>query len=167
MVIITPINLSHENHLDAELSATYSPFSWLRLSTDFNFYQYEQFGDYDLINYDTKDNTWSARINSNLKFKKGPAIQGSFRYQGENQSGQYYSKPQYSLDFGISKDILSDKGNISLNARNLLDSQEERRVTSGIGYQITTSSKRYGQRISATFSYRFNRNKNYCERRGG
>ena len=165
-VVTKPVNLDYENNYGFEISTTYSPADWLRLSTEFNYFQYDQVGDYQGVNFDTKDERWSARISSNFRFGKGLSMQGRFQFQSANQSGQSHVKSQHGLDFGISKDVLGDKGNVSLNFRNILDSQVERETVTGANYQLYSEGKRYGRRISATFTYRFNRNKNERDRRG-
>ena len=162
-----PINLSYENRGGAELSVIYNPNKWLRLSGDFNYYQFKQVGNFENVSFDTEDNNWSARINSRMKFHKGLTMQGTFRYRGKNESGQTLTKAQKSLDFGISKDLLGDKANLSLNFRNILDSRVENQTTTGENYILEAEGKRYGRRFSATFTYRFNRKKGERDRRPG
>ena len=162
-----PVNLSHENRGGVEISAIYNPVKWLRLSGEFNYYQFKQVGDYKNLNFDTENDNWSARLNSRMKFKKGLTAQGSFRYRARNQSGQFLTKAQYSIDFGISKDLMDDKANLSLNFRNILDSRIESQVVTGENYLLESEGKRMGRRFSATFTYRFNRKKNERDRMPG
>lgn len=162
-----PVNLSHENRVGAELSTTYTPVKWLRLSAEFNYYQFDQVGTYENVNYDTEDGNWSARLNTRMRFKRGLSLQGTFNYRGENQSGQTLTKAQKSLDFGISKDLLKDKANVSINARNILDSRIQEEIVLGENYRLESEGKRMGRRFSATFTYRFNRKKNERDRMPG
>lgn len=162
-----PVNLSHENRLGAEVSTTFTPTKWMRLSAEFNYFTFQQVGDYQGENFDTEDDAWSARINTNLRFKKGLTAQAAYRYRGQNQSGQTFTKDQHSLDFGIAKDVLKDQANIALNVRNILDSRIQAEIVTGENYRLESTSKHFGRRISATFTYRFNRKKNERERRPG
>ncbi|MFK7770892.1 MAG: TonB-dependent receptor [Saprospiraceae bacterium] len=162
-----PVNLSHENRGGVEISAIYNPVNWLRLSSEFNYYQFKQVGEFDNINFDTENSNWSARLNSRMKFKKGLTMQGTFRYRAKRQSGQSLIKAQHSLDFGISKDLLGEKGNLSLNFRNILDSRIERETVTGENYLLKSEGKRMGRRFTATFTYRFNRKKNERDRMPG
>jgi outer membrane receptor protein involved in Fe transport len=162
-----PVNLSYENRAGIEMSTTYTPTKWLRLSAEFNYYQFKQTGEYENINYDTEDNNWSARINSRMKFKKGLTMQGTFNYRAENQSGQNLTKAQKSLDFGISKDLVGDKANVAFNFRNILDSRVEEQIVMGENYYLEAKGKRMGRRFTATFTYKFNRKKNEKDRMPG
>lgn len=162
-----PVNLSEENRMGAELSVNYTPTKWLRLSSDFNYYSFEQKGDYQDVNYDTEDDTWSLRVNARTRFNKGLTMQSSFRYQGQNQSGQQLIKAQHSLDFSISKDLFKDKASLALNFRNLLDSRVRERIIHESNYELASTNKRIGRRFSATFTYRLNRKKNQRDRMPG
>lgn len=159
-----PVNLDTEDRIGFELSTTYNPYKWWRISGEFNFYQYDQKGDFNGQNFDTKDETWFARINSRMRFKKGLSMQTSFNYRGRNQNGQTLQKAQYFADFGISKDIFGDKGAVSLNVRNIFDSRIQNRVVTGENFRLESEAKRIGRRISLTFVYRFNRKKGQRDR---
>ncbi|WP_430410556.1 TonB-dependent receptor domain-containing protein [Kordia sp.] len=159
-----PVNLDTEDRLGFELSTTYNPFKWLRLSGEFNFFQYDQKGDFNGENFDTKDEAWFTRINSRLRFKKGLSVQASFNYTGRNQNGQRLQKAQYHSDFAISKDIFNDKGALTLNVRNVFDSRIQDRVVTGENFRLESESRRVGRRISLTFVYRFNRKKGQRDR---
>ncbi len=162
-----PINLDQENRGGVEISAIYNPVKWLRLSGEFNYYQFKQIGEFENQSFDTEDDNWSARINSRMKFKKGLTAQGTFRYRAKNVSGPFLTKAQHSLDFAVSKDLLGDKGNLAINFRNILDSRIERQIITGENYLLESEGKRMGRRVSATFTYRFNRKKNERDRMPG
>lgn len=162
-----PVNLDEENSLGVEVSATYSPTKWLRLSPEFNYFQYTQTGTFEGVKHDTDDDTWSARINAHIKLPKGLTMQGSFRYSHSNQDGLTFSKAHHALDFSASKDLFSDKASLSFNFRNILDSRVHREITVGENYRLESSGKRIGRRISATFTYRFNRKQNERDRMPG
>ena len=162
--ITIPVNLDTEDRLGFEVSTTYNPFKWLRLSSEFNFYTYDQKGEYLGRNFDTKDETWFARINSRMRFKKGLSTQVSFNYRGRNENGQTLQKAQYHSDFAISKDLFNDKGALTLNVRNIFDSRIQDRVVTGENFRLESESIRVGRRISLTFVYRFNRKKGQRDR---
>ncbi|WP_298507859.1 TonB-dependent receptor [uncultured Kordia sp.] len=159
-----PVNLDTEDRIGFELATTYNPFKWWRLSGEFNFFQYDQKGDFEGQNFDTKDEAWFTRINSRMRFKKGLSMQASFNYTGRNQNGQTLQKAQYFADFAISKDILKDKGAITLNVRNIFDSRIRDVVVTGENFRLESERKAIGRRISLTFVYRFNRKKGQRDR---
>jgi len=159
-----PVNLDTEDRFGLEVVMTYNPFKWWRLSGEFNFFQYDQKGDFEGQNFDTKDEAWFTRINSRMRFKKGLSMQASFNYTGRNQNGQTLQKAQYFADFAISKDIFGDKGAITLNVRNIFDSRIQDRVVSGENFRLESERKFIGRRIALSFVYRFNRKKGQRDR---
>ena len=165
--VTMPVNLSHENRMGIEFSTTYSPLKWLRLSAEFNYYKFEQIGEYEGTDYSAEDDNWSARANARMRFPKGLTMQTTFRYRGENQSGQTLTKAQHSLGFSVSKDLFKDKASIALNFRNILDSRIQNEIITGENFRLESAGKRIGRRISATFTYRFNRKKNERDRMHG
>lgn len=59
----------------------------------------------------------------------------------------------------MSKDFLNDKMTLTLNANNLFNSRETKSFINGDAYTLQVNSDNSQRRISATFIYRFNRNK--------
>ncbi|MEL6867282.1 MAG: TonB-dependent receptor, partial [Bacteroidota bacterium] len=155
-----PVNLSDENRLGIEISTSYSPSKWLRLSAEMNYFQFQQNGTFEGVDLAANDDLWTGRINSRMRFDKGLSIQTTYRYIGQQRDGQGFNKAQQSLDFSFSKDLFGDAANIALNFRNLLDSRVFERTITEENFQLQYRSKRIGRRISATFTYRFNRKKN-------
>lgn len=152
-LVSKPINSGTEKRYGAELAIRFSPYKWWRLSSEFNYYGFNQRGIYTVDN-----NTWSTRLNSRMKFSK-LTIQSSFNYIGERQSGQMITEAQYRADIGISKDFWSDKATLTLNMNNILDSRETRQLITGENYTATIYNRPIGRFTSVTFMYRFNRTK--------
>lgn len=148
-----PINSGKENRAGAEIALRYSPYKWLRLSSEFNYYSFTQKGIYNV-----KDNTWSTRLNSRFKFSK-LNIQTSINYRAARQSGQIYTESMYWANIGISKDFWNDKASITLNANNIFDSRVLKELITGENYTSNTFNRRLGRTTSITFTYRFNRTK--------
>ena len=163
--ITTPVNLSYEDRLGFELSATYNPFKWWRLSGEFNYYTFTQKGTYENTNYDTEDTKWSTRVNSRIKFSSGLSIQSNFNYRGKSNNGQRFIKSQYWANLGVNKDILKDKISLTLTVNNIFDSRTDRSTITGLGYDLISSNTRSGRRVIATLIYRFNRKKSDRDRR--
>ncbi|WP_299160036.1 outer membrane beta-barrel family protein [uncultured Tenacibaculum sp.] len=152
-LISKPINSGRENRLGAELAIRYSPFKWWRLSSEFNYFSFDQRGLYTV-----DDSTWSTRLNSRMKFSK-LTIQSSFNYRGERQSGQIFTEAQYRANIGISKDFLNDKATVTLNMNNILDSRVSKQLITGENYTTNSYNRPIGRFTSVTFTYRFNRTK--------
>ncbi|KAB1157190.1 TonB-dependent receptor [Tenacibaculum aiptasiae] len=152
-LVSKPINSGTEKRFGAELAIRYSPFKWWRLSSEFNYFSFDQRGLYTV-----DDSTWSTRLNSRMKFSK-LTIQSSFNYRGERQSGQIFTEAQYRANIGISKDFWEDKATVTLNMNNILDSRVSRQLITGENYTTNNYSRPIGRFTSITFTYRFNRTK--------
>ena len=158
VIITIPVNLGSENRYGIELVSTYSPYKWWRLSGDFNFYGFNQKGNYKSINYDSSNNTWTSRLNSTMKFTDF-SIQSTLNYVGARTSGQTHTESVAWFNLGMSKDFLNDKMTLTVNANNLFNSRETRSFINGDKYALQVNSNNSQRRISATFIYRFNRSK--------
>lgn len=162
--INTPVNLGTENRYGAEVSTTYNPTKWLRLSLDFNYYRFRQEGNYKNVSYNAEDQTWLSSFRSVLKFPKIISADFSFRYRGKNQGVQTLTEAQYIANIGLSKDFLEDNMSVTLNVNNLLDSQIRKRETTTASYYLQSENKSQGRYVNLTVIYRFNRAKSEKDR---
>jgi outer membrane receptor protein involved in Fe transport len=162
--INTPVNLGTENRYGAEVSATYNPTNWLRLSLDFNYYTFKQQGSYKNVNYNTEDQTWLSSFRSVVKFPKIISGDFNFRYRGKNQGVQTLFEAQYTANVGLSKDFFEDKMSLTLNVNNLFDSQIRKSETTTASYYLQSEYKSQGRYVNLTVIYRFNRTKTEADR---
>lgn len=158
VLISQTVNSGEEDRIGAELVTTYSPYKWLRLSGEINYYSFTQRGLYNI-----DDNTWFTRLNSRFKFSK-LSFQTSFNYRGANQSGQTYSESQYWANIGMNKDFWNDRATLTVNVNNVFNSRDNKQVIQGENYTVNQSAIWSGRRISATLTYRFNRKKSDRDR---
>ncbi len=154
--IQSPINLDEEKRYGVELSASFSPLKWLRFNSDFNLYSYKQNGIIDGKNAAFSDETWFVNFTTNIKISNSTRMQTSFYYQGEQSNAQIKTESIKSLNFGISKNILKNKGSIIFNASNILNSQIDKQQITGLNYKINQERSRNAQRFSLSFVYKFN-----------
>ena len=162
--INTPVNLGTENRYGAEVSATYNPTNWLRLSLDFNYYTFKQQGSYKNVSYNTEDQTWLSSFRSVVKFPKIISGDFNFRYRGKNQGVQTLVEAQYTANVGLSKDFFEDKMSLTLNVNNLFDSQIRKSETTTASYYLQSEYKSQGRYVNLTVIYRFNRTKTEADR---
>ncbi|WP_187696520.1 TonB-dependent receptor domain-containing protein [Xanthovirga aplysinae] len=167
VLITKPINLDHENRIGFELSTTYTPYKWLRLSGELNYYSYQQRGDFNDQNFDFDDSSWFTRISSRVKLPSNFTLQASYNFRGENESAQTIIKSRYFMDLGMSKNLLRNNATLTLNVRNLLNSREEYLTRTGENFNYQSHRKIKGPRYSLTFNYRFNQKSNTKNRRPG
>ncbi|MFL1895235.1 TonB-dependent receptor domain-containing protein [Aquimarina sp. 2-A2] len=153
-----PVNLGIENRYGFELVSTYSPFQWWRLSGEINLYGFDQTGTFENKDYNTRDSAWTSRINSSLKFTKF-SVQTTFNYTGARTSGQTYTRDVAWLNLSLSKDFLSDRMSLTVNAYNLFNSRITKQSITGEDYSLDIVQNTAQRRLSATLTYRFNRTK--------
>jgi len=154
--IQSPINLDEEKRYGVELSASLSPLKWLRFNSDFNLYSYKQNGIIDGKDAGFSDNTWFVNFTTNIKVSKSTRMQTSFYYQGERSNAQITTEPITNLNFGISTNILKNKGSIIFNASNILNTRTDIQEIVGTNYKINQERSRNAQRFSLSFVYKFN-----------
>ena len=153
VAVAQTINSGTENRLGAELAIQYSPYKWWRLSSEFNYFSFNQKGIYTV-----NDAAWTTRLNSRMRFPNF-TMQTSFNYQGERTSGQTVNDAIYWADIAASKDFLDDRLSITANIRNVFDSRIRKQLVTGEDYTIFRDSKFIGRRFGVTLTYRFNRSK--------
>lgn len=162
--VSTPVNLGTENRYGAEVSTTYNPTQWLRLSLDFNYYKFKQEGSYQDMVYNAEDQTWLSNFRSVFKFPKIVSADFSFRYRGKNQGVQTLREAQYSSNFGLSRDFLEDKMSATLNVNNLFNSQLTKEKTITDSYYLASEFRLQGRYVVLNVIYRFNRKKSDADR---
>lgn len=160
----TPVNLDTENRYGFELSSSYNPMNWLRLSMDFNYYKFDMEGTYNGIVYKADNQSWFTNFRSVLKFPKVLSGEFSFRYRGENRGVQSVTNAQYSSNIGVSKDFLNDKMSVSLNVNNLFNSQLTKQQTTTENYHLESEYRSQGRYLLLNVIYRFNRKKDQADR---
>ncbi|WP_343531291.1 TonB-dependent receptor [Pedobacter sp.] len=155
----TPINLDKEERYGVEISSTYNPFNWWRLSFNFNYYGFKQQGEFEGKQYGTENQTWTSQLNSKIKLPKNLSIETIFSYRGKFQDIQSINKAVYRLNIALSKDILNEKMTLNLAANNLLNTLIDRRELHTPSYQLQSTAYGLGRVFNATVVYRFNRKK--------
>lgn len=154
-----PVNLDQENRFGAELNTSYNPFSWWRLSVDFNYYRYTQRGRFEAQDYTAGDQTWFTRIGSRMKFPSSLSVEYTFNYQGSNVDIQSVNKAQYRANLGVGKDFFKDKVSLVFAVNNIFDSQRATRITTTERYRLEATYRGIGRQINLNLIYRFNRKK--------
>jgi len=159
VIIRTPVNLSTQDRYGYEFTANYNPFKWWRLSNSFNFFKSVTKGDYDNVNYDSEDITWFTRLTSRVTLPGKIEWQTRGMYRAPYESAQSKRDGMVMLNLAFSKDILKEKGTLSLNVSDLLNSRK-RKSESFTPNTYTIGEFQWRQRsITLNFTYRFNQKK--------
>jgi len=159
-----PINLSTEQRYGAEAAVLYNPAKWLRLNASFNFFGFDIDGIFNDVDFGTKNVSWFSRFSGKVSLPGKIDWQTNAFYRGPRQNAQTESKGIISIDLAFSKDVFGDKGTLSLNVNDLLNSRKRQSFTQT---QFFTSESEFQWRerqINLSFIYRINQKK---ERNGG
>ncbi|MCF6407234.1 TonB-dependent receptor family protein [Chitinophaga filiformis] len=155
--ITMPFNLDKENRYGVELSAIYDPVKWLTLNGQFGLYGFRQTGYYKETDFDFTNTSWNGRINIRAKLPWRLAVQTRYDLQGPGNNAQRRTRPYHYLSSGLSKNVLRDKGTLTLDGTNVLNSRKIRSVTTGENYIIDQTDNFNAARFRLSFSYKFTR----------
>ncbi|MDX1759384.1 MAG: TonB-dependent receptor [Arenibacter algicola] len=173
----SPINLATEERMGMEFTTTYTPKRNWRLTWNLNAFQRDLKGDFTYINsqdeeivqnFDANNFSWFTRFSAKIPLPGKIDFQTNFFYMGPSEDAQNTNKGMLSSDLGLSKDILKDKGSLTLNVGDIFNSRKRRSDTRTENV-ATYSEFQFRQRqITLSFQYRFNQpqNKNDRNRQG-
>lgn len=165
--ITQPMNLSTEDAYGFEFTASYNPAKWWRINGDFNFYRAITDGTNLGQSFESDFYTWSARGSSKFTIKKKTDIQLTYRYRAPQQTTQGSRKAMYNVDIAASRDILKDKGTLSLSVRDVFNSRRWRYIYEGENFFTEGDSQWRARSVVLTFNYRLNQKKKRGGYRGG
>lgn len=161
-----PINLSTNKRTGAELGFLYNPEKWLRLNSSFNLFQFDTDGEFNGEDYSAKNTSWFARFSSKVTLPWKIDWQTNANYRGALQDAQSDNEGILSIDLALSKEIWDNKGTLSLNVRDLLNSRRRQSLTTTDFFTRYNDSQWRQRQINLSFIYRFNQSLNKRERNG-
>jgi len=174
VIVSTPINLAKEFRTGFEFNLNYSPYKWWRLNGNFNFFRNETKGNYSYQNYlgttviqnfDNVAVSWSTRINSKITLPYKIDFQTNATYNAPQTTAQGKIIGVAAMNLAFSKDVLKDKGSISLNISDVFNSRKRIMETTIPNVVSSYSEMQWRVRqVMLTFTYRFNKKKNEKER---
>ena len=154
-----PENLAVENSYGAEFVASYNPYKWWRMDGSLNLFHASTDG--SNLDDDLKSDTYSgfARLNSRFTFWKRADLQLRGNYEAPQQIPQGIRKAIATLDLAASKDILQEKGTITLTVMDVFNSRRYRIITEGEDFYRESNSQGRLRQINLTFNYRLHQAK--------
>lgn len=160
----TPVNLDFEERYGLEVSSSYNPFSWWRLSLNFNYYGFKQKGEFEGRLYNSDDKTWTTQINTRIKLPKSLAIESLFSYRGKFQDIQSINKAVYRANIALSKDLFKEKMTFNIAVNNIFNSNIDRQELNTPTYQLESTFRSIRRAVNLGIVYRFNRKKGEKDR---
>lgn len=147
-------NLSNSIDWNASETVQLEPTKWWRLSGTIT-------GMYKEVNSDYAGSVqfkrWSYRGNINnsftLPYKIGMELSG--QYISKQLIGNFTLKPRYSVDFGIQRRVLNDKGMIKASLKDIFNTGSAGAYTKYGNVDIDVDNHWESRRLNVSFSYRF------------
>ena len=155
-----PVNLSSNERIGAELGLLYNPAKWLRLNGSFNFFQFNTEGFFNEVDYSAKNTSYFARFSSKVTLPWSIDWQTNANYRGASQNAQSDTDGILSVDLALSKDILGDKGTLSMNVSDLFNGRKRTQLTTNDLFTRQSEFQWRQRQINLSFVYRFNQRKN-------
>ena len=154
-----PINLATNSRFGFEFNLSYRPSKKWNINSNFNLYNNKIEGEYRNIDYGSENLSWSMRLNNKLTLPGKIEWQTRMNYRGPREDAINKTKASYSTDLAFSKDILNEKGTLSLNVRDLFDSSG--RISEAFRETFYSESKyRWSSRsFTLNMTYRINQKK--------
>lgn len=168
IIISTPINLAKEFRTGFEMNANYSPYKWWKLNGNFNFfrvenqgnYTYTNFQDVEVIqNFDNVAAAWFTRLTSKVTLPYKIDWQTNVTYNAAQKNAQGKRLDMTSVNLSFSKDILKDKGSLSLNVSDLFNTRKRRNIVDLDNVSSYSTFQWRQRQITLAFTYRFNKKK--------
>lgn len=156
VTISRPENFGRENSLGLELILSAEPTSWWRINGSANFFYSVVDGSNINESFKVDTYTWFGRVNSRMTLAKNLDLQWNVFYRAPRATAQGNSKSIAALDLGASRDILKQKGTLTLSVRDLFNSRRYRYENFGDNFYSRGDSQWRARQAILTFNYRIN-----------
>ena len=157
----TPINLASNERIGLEFNVNFSQSKTWRLRGSFNLFDSKTVGEYNGIVYDSKNLSWSGRLNNYLKLFSSIDWQTSFRYRAPQKTAVSERKASIYTNTAFSKDLFKDKITLTFKVNDILETGKWRIESFNENYKSYSESNwRGGRSFELNLIYRFNQKKN-------
>ena len=159
-----PINLSTNKRYGFEASFMYNPERWLRFNGSFNLFTFRTTGEFNGVDYGTKDNSWFTRFSAKVTLPGDIDWQTNAFYRGPRNTSQTKTDGMFSLDLALSKDVFNGNGTLGVNVRDLLDTRKRKSHTEAETFISDREFQWMPRSVNVSLTYRFNQTKQDMQR---
>jgi outer membrane receptor protein involved in Fe transport len=149
-------NLNVGTSYGAELVATQQLFPWYRMNGTFSYFRQIVEGSGPMMEMRNDSYSWSARFVNNLSFPKGWSAQVNAFYRSPVVLFQGEMREMFGADAAVRKNVLANKGTITLRVSDLFNSMKFGMYNYGDNFTIDMERVRNSRMIYLGFSYRIN-----------
>jgi outer membrane receptor protein involved in Fe transport len=165
--ITLPVNIASEGRQGLELNVVCSPLNVLQINADLNVYRFKQSGVYNGFDFNFSGGSSSGRLSAQWKLGKNFSAQARYYYNGPSATAQSRTRATQWADFGISKNLFTDRLSMVADVTNIFDSRRYRTTTTGPDYVYTSMSRFNGARYRLSVVYKFKGNTKVREAKAG
>ena len=156
----TPINLASNSQTGVEFNVNYTKSKLWRVRGNINFFESNIKGEYNGVVYDSKNFSWSGRLNNYLKIFSSVDWQTSLSYRAPQKTAVSNRKARISSNTALSKDLMKDKLTLTFKVNDIFETQKWRIESFNENYRsYSESSWRGGRNFELNLIYRFNQKK--------
>ncbi len=155
----SPINLSKNERIGAEFTLSYSPSKKSRFFLNTNLFNSENIGDFQGLNLDRSNLSWTSRLNAKTSLPGKIDFQLQGTYFGPRNTSLVSFRPLLFASGALSKDILNNRGTLSIRARDIFNTQQRELTTRSGTFSQYTTLRREIPSITASFTYRVRQKK--------
>lgn len=162
-----PLNLSSRDAYGVEFTVSKDIGNWWKINGNANFYRSMTEGQYQEQDLSNDTYTMSARVTSKMTLFGVLDYQISGMYRAPQEDTQGNRKAFYMIDMGLSKDVFKNKGTLTLNVRDLLNSRKWRSETFTENFYQESEFQWRARQVTLSFTYRLNQKKERGRGNGG
>jgi outer membrane receptor protein involved in Fe transport len=163
-----PVNLGIRNAYGLEFNFSYDIMANWNVNADMNFFRELVEGEYEGQSYSNDALTFSGRANTQVDLTDKIKVQASYRYRAPRNTTQGRRLSSGSFDLAASFDVFQGKGTLTISGRDIFNQRIRRTIIDQPDFKSESEFQwRRSQQVTATLSYRLNRDKNPGEDRLG
>jgi len=164
-VQIIPQNLNTRDAGGLDFTLNSDITKWMTTDLNLNVFYFTEDGGNIGEQFEAEDVAWFTRLTNRFKFSDSFNGQMRFFYRGPSNTTQGTRSALSSLDLGLAKEVMKEKGTLSANVRDLFNQRRyEGEVITDNFYNYSEFQRR-PRSINIGFNYRINQNNK--RKRGG
>jgi ferric enterobactin receptor len=168
IIFIRPENFAKNQSFGLEIVGAHSPLKGWNANVSLNFFRSMTEGEAYGKQYETDFFSWNGRLNNRISLGKALDIQLAANYDAGSDTPQGKRLPSWFIDLGASRDVLKNKGTITLNVRDLFGTRAYAFETFGDNFYTKSEFQWSSTVVTLNFNYRINQaKKRQSDRREG
>ncbi len=128
-------NFANTGMAGIELTASATPYPWLRLDPNINFFDYQMDGTQGDVTIKSHDFTWTSRLTSTFILSPATRIMVTGNYQSRQQFPQGSTDPIFLLSLSARQDFFQRALSVTLQGQNILKNSKYNIVANGNNFR--------------------------------